>query len=102
MSMFSTLKLPELPLFVPLTVPTRLFSLCNPVPVVAAVVDDDDDDDDVGTLPWVVALYNWSLSQRLGPRNADEFHGTFEAISPDSKCLSDLTRRREAMSRRKK
>ena len=54
--MFSTLKLPELPLLPPLAVPIRLFSLCNPVPVVAVV--DDDDDDDAGTLPWAVALYN--------------------------------------------
>ena len=55
-SMFSTLKLPELPLLLPFAVPTRLFSLCNPVP--GAAVVDDDDDDDAGTLPWVVALYN--------------------------------------------
>lgn len=74
-SIFSTLKLFP---FVGL----RLFSLCNDV-VVAPVVDDD----------WpLFALYNWSLSHKFGPRNADEFQATFDAKSLDNNCLSDFTK----------
>jgi hypothetical protein len=41
------------------------------------------------------ALYNWSLSHKFGPRNADEFHPTFVLNSLDNNCLSDFTKQKK-------
>lgn len=76
-SIFSTLKL-ELE-FVVVGVEFKFFSLCN-------VVDEP-------FKPFTLALYNWSLSHKFGPRNADEFQFTFELNSFDIICLSDFTKK---------
>ncbi len=70
-SIFSTLKFE---LF-------EFFSLCNVVDVAT-----------VEFKPLPLAVYNWSLSHKFGPRNAEEFQPTFDDKSLDINCLSVFTK----------